>query len=223
MNLFGKPLAAMLVAGIAILGGVGSASAGSLTQTFTHASEAVPYTYDFSANQFNPAQGTLNSVTITVSSVIGASVSVFNTSGSPEASTNATASVPVTLSGPSGVNLMVTATTPAISGTANPGDNNFPASTITASIATTLSSGFGDYVGTGVDNLSFTFGAGDGTYSGSGDSSLFFGGSAAADATITVTYNFTALAVPEPSSIVLLGMGGVFGLFGWRTFRRRTA
>jgi len=223
MNLFGKPLGAMLLAGVAILGGVGSASAGSLTQTFTHASSAVPYTYDFSANQFNPIQGTLTSVVITVTSNIIPTVSVFSTSSTPEAFTNATASVPVTLSGPASLTLSVTATSAGISGTANPGTNNFAGSPVTASVGTTLSSGFGDYVGTGVNNLSFTFGAGDGTYSGSGDSSLFFGGSAAADATITITYNFTALAVPEPSSIVLLGSSGVFGLFGWRTFRRRTA
>lgn len=221
MNLFGKTLAAMLVAGSAIL--VGSATAGEITQTFTQASTAVPYTYNFSANQFNTSDGTLNSVVITIGSNVVGEVDVFNSSGSAESFTNATASVPVTLTGPAGLDVSTTATTPAISGTANPGPNAFPGQMTTVSESTTLSSGFSDYIGTGTISQQFSFNAGSGTFAGSGSNTVFFSGSASADATITIVYNFTALAVPEPSSIVLLGMGGVFGLFGWRTFRRRTA
>jgi len=224
MNLFRKTLAAMLLAGIAILGGVGSATADQITQTFTQASSPVPFTYTFSVNQFNPSEGTLNSVAITIGSNIVAEVDVFNSSptGSPEPFTNATASVPVTLSGPAGLNVLTNATTPPISGTALPGPNSFSGQTTTVTVSTTLTSGFSDYVGTGTISNGFTFGAGSGTFSGSG-TNVDFGGSASADATITIVYNFSALAVPEPSSIVLLGMGGVFGLFGWRTFRRRAA
>jgi len=102
------------------LGGVGSANASSISQVFTHISAAVPYSFTFDANQFNPGTGTLNSVVITVQTDIVGTVNVINTNTTPETFTNATASVPVTLTGPVGpgtITLSATAITPPQSGT----------------------------------------------------------------------------------------------------------
>jgi hypothetical protein len=216
-----------LIPALLLACGAGSARADSITQIFTHASQTVPYTYTFGANQFDPSQGTLTSVEIEVASNITGAVTVLNYNTTAESFTNATSAVPVTLTGPSGLSISTTASSPSQSGTVGadvggvPGMVSLPGQTYTATDSTTLNSGFGDYIGTGVNTLSFTFGAGDGNYSGTASSGVFFGGSASADATITVIYNYNSIAVPEPTSFVLLGLGGVVSLVGGRVLRRR--
>jgi hypothetical protein len=207
---------------------VGTAQAGSSTQTFTAPSTEVPFSVTFLADQFNMPGCTLTSVNITVTSDIVGSVNVINTSASAQTFSNATSSVPVTLTGPDSLGLNVTATTSGQSGSiagrpGGPGtftEVDLPGNTVTASVGTTLTgSSLTPYIGTGTKDLMFTFGAGSGTFGGSSSANgqVFFGGSATADATVTITYTWATVTVPEPSSMILAGIGVV----GLAVFRRR--
>jgi hypothetical protein len=212
------------------VGGVGSAHASTMmvTQTFTNPAQMVPFTYTAMASQFNPSMGTLVSVEITMTSDITGFVSVVNINPVSEAFTNATSSVPVGLTGPAGLALGVTATTSAQSGTVaanttNP-PLNLPGNTVIASESTTITSALGlaPYIGTGTNNLPFVFSAGTGTYGGSAVFGVFFGGTATADANIKVIYTYNTPAVPEPSSMALLGIG-MAGFLGFRRLLKRKA
>jgi hypothetical protein len=216
----------LALAWMAMLGVVGSARAGQITQTFTSPAATVPYTVTFMANQFNMPGETLNSVEIEVTSTITGTISVINISQSAQTFSNATSSVPVSLSGPGGLALGVTATTSGQSGTiAAAPANGFTKETldgnsVTGSVTTTLvPPNLGPYIGSGMATLPFTFSAGSGTFGGSSSAngSVFFGGSATASANVTLIYNFTAAAVPEPASMGLLGIG-MAGFFAFRRF-----
>lgn len=233
MNFIRRSLATMFVAGIAALGGVGTASAASIIQSFSEPAAPVPVTYTFLANQFSPSKGTLNSVVITITSDITGAVDVYNFTGASQNFTHASASVPVTLTGPDGLSLNVTASTPFQMGTVGKGtfypglgyvgEASLPGQAVTASVSTTLttSAQLMPYIGSGVSSLSFVFDADTGTYQGSAKTGVSFGGSATADASVTIVYNYTPAVIPEPSSFVLLGLGGVGSLVGRRALRRR--
>jgi len=216
----------LALAWMAVLGVVGSARAGQITQTFTSPAATVPYTVTFMANQFNMPGQTLNSVEIEVTSTINGTVSVINISNFAQTFSNATSSVPVTLTGPAGLALGVTATTSGQSGSigAAPAggftQETLPGNSVTASVSTTLvPPNLTPYIGSGVADLAFTFSAGSGTSSGSSSANgfVFFGGSATADSSVTIVYNFSAAAVPEPASMGLLGIG-MAGFFAFRRF-----
>jgi len=207
---------------LASLGGVGSAHAGmaTITQSFTIPTGTVPFNQTVSANQFNyyvpVGKGTLDSVEVILTATITGNVSIVNITAMPQAFTNATASVPVTIAGPD-VSLSETATTTPQSGTVPPYAGT--PYTLPGSTTTDTTSGFAanltPYLGTGTNDLNFTFSGGTGTYGGSSVFGVFFGGTATAGATIQVLYNYTPV-VPEPSSMALLGIG----MAGFLSFRR---
>ena len=206
----------------------GTSRADFITQTFTHSSQTVPYTYNFAADQFDPTLGALTSVVITETSNVTGEVDVLNITNSAQAFTGASASVPVTLSGPAGLSVAVTASTPGQDGTiaANTISTplTLPGETISVSASATITAlgALAAYIGTGTNSLSFSFDAGAGTYSGSAAQGVFFG-AASADADITITYNYTPAThpVPEPTGYALLGLGGVVGLFSRQALRRK--
>jgi len=184
---------------------------------------AIPSTNNVAIQKFDTSLGTLTGITFTLNETVKADVQVDNITSSSLAFTNAFSSVPTTGTGPGGLSLAVTATANVASGTAAPGLNSYPGTTDMASSTSVYTGPFGPYEGPGVTFQTLTFAAGDGTFGGTGGpGSLFFGGTALAGGYISVTYTYTPAAIPEPSSMALLGIGMV-GFFTYRRLFKRHA
>jgi hypothetical protein len=215
---------------IAALAGIGlamgsSASAQTIVQTFTVGPPAVsvPFSNSFTFNKFNTALGVLGSVTLNLNANVTAEVDVFNTGGTASAFTNATATIPLTLTAPDTV-ITGNAVAGPISGTANPGANAFPGLPANINQTTNIASlFFPDYEGAGMGTGTLTAASSAGTYSGTGNSNLLFGGNASVTETITLTYNYqSAGTVPEPGTVTFLA-AGVLGSLGMVIRRRKRA
>jgi hypothetical protein len=217
---------------LAALVGVGlalgtSAGAQVIVQTFTFGSptpQNVPINDTFTFNTFNQSLGLLGGVTLTLSTSITAEVDIFNSTGSNQAFTNAEASIPVTLTGPGPTVVNETATAGPFSGTASPGFNAFPGLTANASSTVNVLQANWLLYENPPSGLTGTLTATstNGNYSGSGaGGALFFGGSATASGTITLTYLYqTAGSIPEPGATTFLA-AGVLGSLGMVIRRRK--
>ncbi|MGA2052577.1 MAG: choice-of-anchor E domain-containing protein [Opitutales bacterium] len=191
-----------------------SAGAQVIIQTFTIPSgTSVPFSQNFTFNTFNPALGILGNVTLSLSTSITAEIDIFNANATPQPFTNATATIPVTLTGPGSATVLATAIAGPVSGTASPGLNAFPG--LPASASTTvnvLPTNWGFYENppsgiTGTLNVS----AAGGNYNGTPIPGVFFGGSATAGATVTLEYDYST-AIPEPGATAFLTAGALGGL-----------
>jgi hypothetical protein len=205
---------------LANLVGVAPSHANMVTFTSTVVpNQDIPFTAPLLLPKFNPSMGTLTGVTITVNATIVGDIQIFNNSAGNLPFTNAFTAVPVTATGPDGAVASATAVANVASGIATGGFTvtSFPGVTGTATGSANAVS-FAPYVGAGnfTANLSSTaLSASSGGTGGGGK--LFFGGTAQAGGTISVTYTFTASAVPEPASMSLLGIG-MAGFFAFRRF-----
>lgn len=203
-------------------------------ETFMHTTptQAVPFTDPFSLPEFNTSLGTLDSVTLTIDATGTADVRVLNIGPSSETFTDATATTPVTLTGPGPVSTSVSLSAGPISGTALPFFpsffvNDFPGLAASASgFVDVPTADFGMYEGTGSMMVTVTVDASNGSYAGTGPSTLLFGGSASAGAVTTITYDFTPSTtpppppIPEPATMSMVG-GAMFGLVSFLK-RRQT-
>ena len=192
--------ATMAVGGSSLFGG---------TISFSHTTStgAVPFTDNFTLQEFDTTLGTLTGITITLSDTATAEVDVFNSTSTAQGFTNATASIPLNLTGPASVSVNTTAVAGPIAGTANPGVNAFPGIPGTGSGSTNVASAnFGSYEGVGTTFASFSVASSTGNFSGTSVPGVFFGGSATVGAVTTITYTYTpSTGTPEPSTMALLG------------------
>jgi hypothetical protein len=212
----------------AILWGVLSAlCAGSSLQAATISysdpipSSSSPTAGTFTLPEFNPAMGTLTGVEIDFDVHYQAIIQVYNVSGSPQ-SVGAYSSTPLDMTTPSGLQSdMFTAvygtSLSPISETVGLGVNTYNGPITETTVPFTESApNLGLYVGLGTNNYSLSYEPSTSGGSPSGGV-IFYGGGASSYGTATV--NFTYTPVPEPTSVVLFGLG-TMGLI-WAAIRRR--
>jgi hypothetical protein len=170
--------------------------------------------------EFNSNLGTLQDVTLTLTSTSDGTVSVINFSNVAQSFTNAFARMTVNLTGPDGTSTSVTPVSTVAAGIANPGSfviSNFNpvGSTVSDSVNAT---NLGLYEAAGGGTLDLTVDSSAfGTYGGTGTpGEVGFGGSASASGDVLVKYSF--VAIPEPATYAAL-VG--FAAFGFAAIRRR--
>jgi len=189
-----------------------------------------PASFSFNYNLFNSSTGTLGGVTVEFVADTIASVNIANASGTSQTFSNASASFPLSVSGPAAMNLSGTVQTSGVSGTALPGSgsfNDFPTSGITtlgpnSILPSTLWPGTWEAAGGGTSPGQVTVTLGSGSFGGtetSGTGDLFFGGSGTVTGTFYVTYSSVSNGTPEPGTWALLFASGAVSLAGIR--RRR--
>jgi len=211
-----------------------SSTLGECSASVMVPASAVPYSYNFNLPKFNTDWGTLTGITLSTQATGTGEVSVANVLPSAQTFTNATSSAPLSISGPGGVHLNLTATASVAAGSipaaqviwgtpmgsSTPGyfpvpgfflQNGLP---LTGSNSITInSSNFGAYEGAGFSTATFTANAGRGIYQGTSVPGVFFGGDVDAGGEVTITYDLIPSDVypaPEPG-FGLLG-GGLLGL-----------
>lgn len=172
---------------------------------------AVPWTYQFTLPAFDSSLGVLTSVEFLLSDTTSVAIQITNNNLVGTAFTNATAAIPLTVTGPGSLSLSKTITANLASGMAAPGVNNFASTTDTQSTNATLATGLAAFEGGASDMLSFEADAGVGSYSGVAGPNTDFGGTANVSGAFQVIYDYTAAAVPEPATwaMLLLGVAGL--------------
>lgn len=194
----------------------GAASAAFVEYSTVLPSNPTPFSTTFSVPLFNSSLGTLNGVSFSLLSNVTGSIDVINILSTPQTFTDAFARIPVKVTSGTLDATSVTATyiTMLASGTALPASsgtpvNSFAGVTGTASNSVNvLSSDVSKYVGLGGATALFTAATTGANFGGTSAPGVFFGGSATADGTFIVRYDYNAVsAVPVPAAALLLGSG----------------
>jgi hypothetical protein len=179
---------------------------------------SLPSSASFTLPQFNPALGTLESISIKFALSYQGEVDIYNISGSPQTASGSS-TVPINFTAPSSGAPSVNASYSVsnVTLTSTPPLNEFlgPALSTTLSFNPTAPN-FAAYEGSGNSDYSLNYGIG--TYSGTSTGpggTIFFGGDANASGTASVVYTFA----PEPTSLALLASGLL--AFGGLRLRRR--
>ena len=169
---------------------------------------SVPYptldvnsTASLAFKEFDPSLGNLTDIQLKLVSNDEVESLVYNFSKRSGSFTEATATLPVTVTAPGGLSTTMTLV-------AGPASGSVPAgSLVVAAIKTgaitsethVQPSDFSLYTGTGLHSFDISVMQGVGTYSGSSGALLYFGGNASSYGTFELTYTYSA--VPEPGNV----------------------
>jgi hypothetical protein len=170
----------------------------------------LPTSAAFTLPEFNPAFGTLESISIKFALTYQGEVDIVNISGSPQTATAASSSVPIVITAPSpGVpTLSASYSVTNVPLTASPPLNEFPGGVSNTTIPfNPTPAQFALYEGVGNSSYQLTYSPG--TYSGSTTApggTVFFGGDANSSGDASVVYTYQT---PEPASAMLLATGFV--------------
>jgi hypothetical protein len=178
----------------------GSASAPLVVADFGQTS----FPISLALPQFNPSQGTLNDIVLTLSSTDIIGPEVFNETGSSQSYSGASANITVNVTGPYSLQTTTMLSAGPFSGTLNSGTYVHAGSASGVAAANTEnvpSTDFGLYTGSGLVSINLSANAPIGTYGGSGPPGVFFGGFAESYGTVDVQYLYTAVPVPEPGTL----------------------
>jgi len=200
-----------------------AAHAISIVQNLSFGTQNVPFTNNFTFNLFDTTLGTLNAITIALTTSATTDVNVVNLTGGPVSYSNATAMVPVSVSGPGPVTVSTTPTAGPFSGVAVGLVTTIAGGTVSATSSMSVSNAlFGLHSGVGLDTGTLTASSSLGQYSGSAPGgTLSFGGDATASGNFTLTYDYETSVVPVPGAAMLLG-SGLLMVFGLGRHARRT-
>jgi hypothetical protein len=187
-------------------------SAAILTQT-----QSVPLTpTDWSTtlvfSQFNPALGTLNSITIMLDGTIVSELIATNTGATTDTGT-VTATATITVTRPDSSTLVV-APTVSHTETLDPGNSFDVTETNSASNAVTSPPPASDLVAyTGVGTIGLPISAVGSSTVTSGNGNVAGGALTSASATVTLVYQYDpALMLPEPPGVLVFGLALAAGL-----------
>jgi hypothetical protein len=204
-----------------------AASAAVITQTQSFPPGSTPFTTGLTFNKFDTSLGTLNGISIALSTTADASVDIINFRAVNQPYWNATATLPVsatTVAGADSVTTTATVVAGPFAGVALPFlpgfiVNHASGLPVTAnSLINVLPANFGFYEGLGVQTFGVNVSSLFGTFQGSSPIGLSFGGSAKLNGFVTVTYDYSS-AVPEPSTYIA-GLGALC-LFGFTAIPKR--
>jgi hypothetical protein len=223
--MFSRTCNLLLATMLLMLTGVGYGNQITYTATITPVdalSLAPSYDIGFSLNKFDPSLGTLTGIELNQVASILPEIQIANFSGVVQTFSASTSSS-LSFSGPDGT----TITTPVNYATAGTVSSAFGTTTfsplspdLVGSSVNVSPTNFALYQGSGTANYSITLGPlfTTSVTVGSGSGLVFAGGDQISGGDFAVSYTYTP--VPEPSTLVLLGIGAVSLLaYAWR--RRR--
>jgi hypothetical protein len=176
----------------------GSASAPLVVADFGQTS----FPISLALPQFDPSQGTLNDIILTLSSTDIVGSEVFNETGSSQSYSGAFANITVNVTGPNLLQTTTMLSAGPFSGTSGSGTYAHAGSTSGVAAASTEDvpvTGFGLYTGSDLVSINLSANTPIGTFGGSGPPGVFFGGFADSYGTVEVQYLYTA--VPEPGTL----------------------
>lgn len=183
----------------------------------------------FSLEQFDPSLGTLTGVALNQATSILPQIQIINLAGSVQGFDAASINAYLSFTGPDGTSSPVSDYYAIGAGTV-PGSGQFfvptfttyspSGPTVATGTAVVPSSNFAFYQGGGTIDFTLTFDPDDYSITNPTSGLVAVGGSAVAGGNFSVSYTFTP--VPEPSSMVLLGIGAV-SLFAYSWRQRKSA
>jgi hypothetical protein len=173
--------------------------------------QTTDFTASTSVAKFNSALGTLTKVEVSITVNGSFAGTVTNTANGAQ-NFNVTELVKLTLTGPNTLSLKPTLTASQTYSGLMPGVTSAfgpysPTSTSTLSPAYTSAADLAAFLGTG--NVNFSLSTMTGTTISGGGGNILAAIATSAGGMITVNYTFTPTGVPEPASVVLMGIGGV--------------